>query len=105
MQIKETSEDPRLQALNKPIDLAAKTRETGQLLPVVPARPTAERGKTRVARKDRRKGERRKQQRKVLLNTRTPHDRRTTARRTEDGNSKENGESAGTNPSGIDIEC
>ncbi len=105
MQIKETSEDPRLQALNKPIDLTAETRETERLLPVAPARPTRERGKTRVARKDRRKGERRKKQRKVLLDTRTPHDRRTTARRAEDGNSEENEESPGINPSGIDVEC
>ncbi len=106
MQIKETSEDPRLQALNKPSNRTADTRGPEKLLPAEPTRRTAKRGETRVrTRTSRRKGERRKEQRKVLLDTRTSHDRRKTSRRAEDRNSVDDQASPWINPGGLDIEC
>jgi hypothetical protein len=106
MQIKETSEDPRLRALKKPMDLAAETREAEQLQPMPPARPVTDRREshTRVQ-GDRRKGERRKEQRKVLLDTRSYRDRRTRVRRAEDRISPGAGAPPNPDPRGIDVEC
>ncbi len=105
MQIKEKSEDARLAALNRPIDLTAETKQAEQLNPIARLKPVEERQERRPRKSgDRRQGERRKENRKVLLDTRANRERRRGPRRTDE---REQGGQATAEqmPNGIDVEC
>ena len=107
MKISDVNDDIRLQSLNKPVASKNAARETEQITPdravsreERPAQQPRSRNK-----KDRRKGERRKQQNKVLLDTRGPRDRRRGPRRTEEQQAETDDRREDKPVSGIDITC
>ncbi len=108
MHIKQQHDDVRLAALNRPLDQTVETRPAEELLPVTRPKPVAERGEQQYQsrrKEDRRKGEdRRRENRTVLLDTRSKRERRKGPRRSEERDSDDRRQ----NPlptSGIDLEC
>lgn len=107
MQIKEPSDDARLAALNRRLEQTAETRQPEELSPIARPRPVGERLEQQYQsrkKKDRRRGDRRKEDREVLLDTRSNRERRKGPRR-----SKEKDDVKGELPdrplSGIDVKC
>ena len=107
MQIKEKSDDARLAALNRPIDLTSETKKPEQLNPIARSKPVEERRAEQYQPRkkgDRRKGDRRKEDRSVLLDTRSKRERRKGPRRSEERETAKPTTEEKL-PSGIDVKC